>query len=194
MPANTSCYLQRMTIELNLVVTLPRHTHADTLKDEDRANWDRLVKHITEHEQRHVDIELEFARKLQSQIRAMPTASSCSELRTVLDAASKSIRAEAGRAHRQFHRDEATRQEAERRPIRALIDADRAKLAILESEIWGLDRILADIGRRRAGPVTDAALDREESDAAERKARLQEESRELQRSIESLVQKYNFTW
>jgi predicted secreted Zn-dependent protease len=86
LPGTASCYLQRLTILLNLVVTLPRHEHADGLQDEARANWDRLMKRIAEHEQRHVDIELEFAR--------------CSELRMALDAASTTIRAEAGRAHR----------------------------------------------------------------------------------------------
>jgi hypothetical protein len=40
------------------------------------------MKRIAEHEQRHVDIELEFAR--------------CSELRMALDAASTTIRAEPG--------------------------------------------------------------------------------------------------
>jgi predicted secreted Zn-dependent protease len=195
LPGTTSCYLQRMIIRLNLVVTLPRHEHADGLQAEDRANWDRLVAHIAEHEQRHVDIELEFAGKLQSQIRVLPTASSCPELTTALNQVSKSVQAEAGRAHRRFHLEDATRREAERRPIQALIDADRAKLALVESEIWGLDRILADIGRRRDGLVTvDQALDREESDAVERKAKLQEESRELQRSIDSLSEKYKFTW
>jgi len=195
LPGTASCYLQTLTIRLNLVVTLPRHDDADGLPAEARANWDKLVKHITDHEQRHVDIELEFARKLQSQIRALPTAASCPELHVALDAASKTIRAEAARAHRQFHIEDAARREGERRPIRALIEADSAKLAIVESEIWGLDRILADIGRRRAALTNaDEALDREESDAAARKAELQEESRELQERIESLLEKYRFTW
>ena len=93
LPGSTSCHLQRMTIVLNLVVTLPRHEYADGLQDEARANWDRLVMRIAEHEQRHVDIELESARKLERQIRAMPTVSSCSELRAALDAASTTHRA-----------------------------------------------------------------------------------------------------
>jgi predicted secreted Zn-dependent protease len=195
LPGNTSCYLQRLTILLNLVVTLPRHEYPDGLRDEARANWDRLVKRIAEHEQRHVDIELEFARKLQSQIRALPTASNCSELSLAINALSTGIRAESGRAHRQFHIEDAARREAERRPIRALIDADRAELALVESEIWGLDRILADIGRRRAGLASlDEALDREESAAAARKVRLQEDSRELQGRIDGLIEKYKFTW
>jgi len=195
LPGTASCYLQRLTILLNLVVTLPRHEYADGLQDEARANWDRLVKRIAEHEQRHVDIELEFARKLQTQIRALPTAASCSELRMALDAASTTIRAEAGRAHRQFHIEDVARREAERRPIRALIEADGAKLAIVDSEIWGLERILADIARRRAGLVTaDEALNREESDAAARKVKLQEESKELRGRMDSNIEKYKLTW
>jgi len=235
LPGSTSCHLQRMTIVLNLVVTLPRHEYADGLQDEARANWDRLVMRIAEHEQRHVDIELESARKLERQIRAMPTVSSCSELSAALDAASTTHRADAQKGHRQFHIEDAARRQAERRPIQALIDTNRGKLAIVEAEIWGLDRILADLGRQRAttqsqlqaveteikaaGPLrvscspsgagepaegvcrrraglaaAAAALAHEENDAAARKAKLQEESRELRARIDSLIEEYKFTW
>ena len=113
--------------------------------------------------------------------------------RCALDAASTTIRAEAGRAHRQFHIEDAARREAERRPTRTLIEADGAKLAIVESDM-GLDRILAGIAHRRAGLVpADEALNREESDAAARKVKLQGESKELPGRMDSLVEKYKVT-
>jgi predicted secreted Zn-dependent protease len=236
LPGSASCYLQRLSILLKLIVTLPRHESVDSLPDEARANWDRLVTHIAAHEQRHVDIELESARKLERQIRDLPTASSCGELRFAIDAASKTRRAEARKAHQQFHIDDAARRRAEQEPIQALIDMNRGKLAIVESEIWGLDRILAHLGRQRTAAQSDLqaveteigaadalrvrcasqdsgggstetvcgrragltaannALALEQDEAVSRKARFQGESKELRSRIESLVEKYKFTW
>jgi predicted secreted Zn-dependent protease len=193
-PQSTSCYLQRLTILLTLVVTLPRHEFVDGLQGEAKVNWDRLVMHIAEHEQRHVDIELESARKLESQIRAMPTAASCGMLQYEIDGASRALRAEARRAHGRFHIEDAVRRQAERAPIQALIDTKRGRLAIVESEIWGLDRILADLVRRRAATQSDAALTLEQDEAMSRKVKLQEEAKELRVTIDSLVDKYRFTW
>ena len=191
-PQSTSCYLQKLTILLTLVVTLPRHEFVDGLQGEARVNWDRLVMHIAEHEQRHVDIELETARKLEDQIRAMPTAASCAVLQYEIDGASRARRAEARRAHGRFHIEDAVRRQAERAPLQALIDTNRGRLAIVESEIWGLDRVLADLVRHRAVTQSDNALERDE--AMSRKAKLQEESTELRATIDSLVERYKFTW
>jgi predicted secreted Zn-dependent protease len=195
LPGSASCYLQRLSILLKLVVSLPRHEYVDSLRNEARANWNRLVTHIAEHEQRYVDIELESAGKLQAQIRALPTASSCSELRFAIDAASKTHRTEARKAHRQFHIEDAARRRAEQEPIQSLIDTNRGRLAIVESEIWGLDRTLADLGRQRAGlTAANDEIALEQDGAVSRKAKLQEESEELRATIDSLVEKYKFTW
>jgi predicted secreted Zn-dependent protease len=191
-PQSTSCYLQRLTIFLALVVTLPRHEFVDGLQGEAKVNWDRLVMHIAEHEQRHVDIELETARKMEDQIRAMPTAASCGVLQYEIDDASRALRVEARRAHGRFHIEDAVRRQAERAPIQALIDTNRGRLAIVESEIWGLDRVLSDLARQRAVTQSGNALERDE--AMSRKAKLQEESTELRATIDSLVERYKFTW
>jgi predicted secreted Zn-dependent protease len=98
-------------------VTLPRHEFVNGLEGEARANWDRLVTHIADHEQRHVDIELQHARELEAQIRAMPTASNCSALQYEIDGASRALHAQARRAHLQFHIEDAARRQAERKPI-----------------------------------------------------------------------------
>jgi predicted secreted Zn-dependent protease len=89
LPQSASCYLQRLTIDLKLLVTLPRHAYADTLGGEARANWDALVTHIAEHEQRHVDIELDAAKKMERDIRALPTEPDCSGLKSAIEAVSR---------------------------------------------------------------------------------------------------------
>ena len=42
--------------------------------------------------------------------------------------------------------------------------------------------------------TADEALNREESDAAARKVKLQEESKELRGRMDSNIEKYKFTW
>ena len=202
LPQSASCYLQKIIIGLKLVVTLPRHEHLDSLEEEARANWDMLVMHIAEHEQRHVDIELEAARRLEQHIRAMPTASNCAELKQALDATSKIHRSEADKVHRQFHVEDAARRQAEQKSIQAQIDANRGRLAVVESEIWGLDRTLADLGhqlataqnQRGAVETERKALAVERREAVSRKATFEEESAQLKSRINRLTEKYKFTW
>jgi predicted secreted Zn-dependent protease len=201
LPQSASCYLQRLTIDQKLVVTLPRHEYADTLGAEARANWDALVTHIAEHEQRHVDIELDAARKMEREIRAMPAEPNCPGLKSAIDAVLSMNRAAAARAHRQFHAEEAARRQAARRPIETLVDSKRARLAIVDAEIWGVDRMLADLARRQ--PATqgqakaveaDRAVALEKEDALARRAKLEEESKDLRATIDRLVEKLKFTW
>lgn len=176
LPQSASCYLQKLTIDLKLVVTLPRHAHADTLGGEARANWDALVTHIAEHEQRHVDIELDAARTMERDIRALPTEPNCPELKSAIEAVSRLNRAAAKRAHQQFHAEDAARRLAVRRPIEALVDSQRERLAIVDAEIWGIDRLPAD------------------QDALARRAKLEEESKDLRTTIDRLTEKLKFTW
>jgi predicted secreted Zn-dependent protease len=176
LPQSTSCYLQRLTIDLKLVVTLPRHAYADSLGGDARADWDALVTHIAEHEQRHVDIELDAAQRMERDIRALPTEPDCSGLKSAIEAVSKTNRAAAARAHRQFHAEDAARRLAARRPIEALVDSKRERLAIVDAEIWGIDRVPAD------------------QDTRARRAKLEEESKDLRATIDRLTEKLKFTW
>jgi predicted secreted Zn-dependent protease len=176
LPQSTSCYLQRLTIDLKLVVTLPRHVYAETLGGEAWTNWDALVTHIAEHEQRHVDIELDAAQKMEREIRVMPTEANCPGLKSAIDAVSRMNRAAAARAHRQFHAEDAARRLAARRPIEALVDSKRERLAIVDAEIWGIDRLPAD------------------QDALARRAKLEEESKDLRAAIDRLAEQLKITW
>ena len=201
LPQSTFCHLQRLTIDLKLVVTLPRHEYVDTLGGGARANWDALVTHIAEHEQRHVDIELDAARKMEREIRAMPAEPYCSGLKSAIDAVSRMNRAAAARAHRQFHVEDAARRQAARRPLQALIDSKRGRLAIVDGEIWGVDRMLADLARRRAATQSqaktvdaDRAFALEQEDAFARRAKLEEEAKDLRATIDRLAEKFKFTW
>jgi hypothetical protein len=154
-----------------------------------------LVTHIAAHEQRHVDIELDAARKLERQIRALPWTSDCTDLRYALDVASRTHRAEAQRAHRQFHVEDAARRTAAQRALEAVIDAKRQRLIAVESEIVGLDRLLSDPGARPATTPPTPTEGRFDIDAAvARRAHLTEKSRTLQSMIERLVERYKFTW
>ena len=201
LPQSTFCHLQRLTIDLKLVVTLPRHEYVDTLGGGARANWDALVTHIAEHEQRHVDIELDAARKMEREIRAMPAEPYCSGLKSAIDAVSRMNRAAAPRAHRQFHVEDAARRQAARRPIQALIDSKRGRLAIVDGEIWAsieCSPISRDGGRRhRARRKRLMPTGRSRSSKRTRfarRAKLEEEAKDLRATIDRLAEKFKFTW
>ncbi len=52
----TLCTLSNATITLNLVVSLPKHTASQSLDPGLRFRWQGFVKHVTDHELRHVAI------------------------------------------------------------------------------------------------------------------------------------------
>src|SRR4030095_10123053 len=109
-------------------------------------------------------------------------------------------RQKADKVHRQFHVEDAARRQAERTSIQAQIDANRGRLAVVESEIWGLDRTLSDLGHQLAtaqdqgGAVEMKALAVERRKAVSRKATLEQESAQLKSLINRLTEKYKFTW
>jgi len=89
------CSPELMTITLNLVVTLPRHDQLNELSQDLTTSWQRFAARVAAHEQRHVDIYLDGAKRLKTRMEAIRTkTSSCSELETIIRSISISEQAD----------------------------------------------------------------------------------------------------
>jgi predicted secreted Zn-dependent protease len=133
--SRSGCSIGSMTISLDLVVTLPRHEQPSALPAAIATNWDKFAKEVTTHEQRHVDIYLDGAKTMQERMAAIPVRSSCSDLEKDLTSTWSGEQKEIEDAQGQFHAEEEAKIAAARAPIKAQMDANRARLAILDRQI-----------------------------------------------------------
>ena len=135
-------------IEKRGLVTLPQHDHLNDLPQDIRTNWQRFAARVAAHEQRHVDIYLEGAKTMKARMEAiLRKLSSCSELEKEIHSLSVSQQEKTGRAQDQFHAEDEAKIQNDRKPLEDLIDLNRARLVVIESEIRGLDQTLNEIGR-----------------------------------------------
>src|SRR5215813_4385799 len=67
------CGQDSMTITLELVVSLPEHKRSTDLPQNIRASWQQFAAGVAAHEQRHIDIYLDGARRMKSRMEAMLT-------------------------------------------------------------------------------------------------------------------------
>ncbi|HYS15454.1 MAG TPA: DUF922 domain-containing protein [Candidatus Binatia bacterium] len=157
-PAGCSPY--SITIALNLVITLPRHDHPASLSEDIRTRWQRLVARVAAHEQRHVDIYLDGVKTMKTRMEALRRPRSCSELQKEIADIWTSQKAETDRAQDRFDDEDAARTEVDRKPLRARIDINRARLATVESELRDHEQIVDDLEQQletthtRIGTVT----------------------------------------
>jgi predicted secreted Zn-dependent protease len=142
------CSPYTVTIDLDVVVTLPQHDHLDRLPEDIKLRWRRLVASVTAHEQRHVDIFVEGARAMKRRIEAIPISRPCSdihqEIQTIWTGQTKEINA----AQDKFDDDDAERVDRDRKPLRTQIDTNQARLAAIEAEVRGLERTGEDVRRQ----------------------------------------------
>jgi predicted secreted Zn-dependent protease len=134
------CNPYLVTIDLNLVVTLPKHDHVDGLNAELRRRWERLVASISAHEERHVDIYVTGAQAVKRRIEAIAVSQPCGNIHDEIQKI-WARQADATRAEQdKFDVDDAARVDLDRKPLGAQIDRNRARLAALDTDIHDLDR------------------------------------------------------
>jgi chromosome segregation ATPase len=180
-----------MTLALNLLVTLPRHDQLNELSQDIMTNWQRFAARVAAHEQRHVDIYLDGARRLKTRMEAIVTeTSSCHELENMIRRISASQEAEIEKAQDDFHLEDEAKIQEGRKPLQAQIDIKQTRLTAINSEMRGLDQTLVDLKRQR--DTTHAAIDAVKAEMAKSGASLASCSQSrLTRGIQALCQQYN---
>ena len=152
------CGQDSMTITLNLVVSLPEHRRSSDLPQHVRARWQQFAAGVAAHEQRHVDIYLDGARRMKSRMEAILTKpASCSKLGDTMRALWVNQQADIEKAQNQFHIEEDAKSHDHRKPLQAQIAVQQKRLSALDSDIRGLDQALETLKRR--SDTTLAELD-----------------------------------
>jgi chromosome segregation ATPase len=140
-----------VTITLNLVVTLPRHERLDDLSNDVRERWLHFAAAVAAHEQRHVDIFMNRANAVKVRIEAaLKNWASCADVEATLRSIWASHEAETKDAQREFDAEDRARILNDRKPLQAEIDARKARLTALTTEVPQLDATLEDLSRRTA--------------------------------------------
>jgi predicted secreted Zn-dependent protease len=185
------CSSEPMTITLNLVVTLPRHDRLNDLSQDIMMNWQRFAARVAAHEQRHVAIYLDGAKRLKTRMEAILTKrSSCSELENKIRSISASQEAETEKAQDDFHLEDEAKIQDDRKPLQVQIDINQTRLTAINSEMQGLDQILDDLKRQR--DTTHAGIDAVKAEMTKSGASLASCSQSrLTRGIQARCQEYN---
>ena len=143
------CSAASMTITLELVVTLPRLDQPDGLSPDVEARWQRFAARVGAHEQRHVDIYLEGAKRMKTRMEAaLARPSSCAALQTTIRSIWASQQAETEDSQERFHLEDDARIQTDRSPLQAQIDTNTARLTAIESEAREADLALDDLARQ----------------------------------------------
>lgn len=142
-PTSDGCVISSMTISLDIVVTLPRHSSEGSLSSTLAANWEEFEASVARHEQTHVDIDYAGARTIRDKMIAVKAASSCDALTRQVDTLWNTEQRAVEAAQDQFHAQEDARIAARRSPLQSQIDVNRTRITQLSGQIEGLDASLA---------------------------------------------------
>ena len=185
------CSSEPMTLTLNILITLPRHERPTDLSQDIMTSWQRFAARVAAHEQRHVDIYLDGAKRLKTRMEALlTTTSSCYELKNMIRSISASQQAETEKAQDDFHLEDEAKIRDGRKPLQVQIDINQTRLTAIDSEMRGLDQTLDDLKRQR--DTTHAAIDAVQAEMAKSGASLASCSQSRQTSeIQALCQRYN---
>jgi predicted secreted Zn-dependent protease len=137
-----NCAIARMTIEVELEVTLPRLADGSRISGGVLTYWNQFAAGVAAHEQRHVDIYVSAANRLKLEMLALSSGGSCTALEARVNSLWESHQRAADVEQEQFHKDERARIEAARGPLRSQLDTNRSRLGRLTSEIARIDENL----------------------------------------------------
>jgi len=137
-----ACSIASMTITVDLQVQLPALDNPGRLPETLRNYWNAFAAGVAAHEQHHVDIYLRGAERIKQKMLAIAPASSCAALQAQVNQTWASEQAAIDQEQEAFHQAEAARIEAERAPLRAQIDANKARLGQLSAQITSLESSL----------------------------------------------------
>lgn len=142
-----SCSIASMTIKVDMTVTLPQHANPGSLSPDILGHWQTYSAGVAAHEQHHVDIYLEGANAIKEKMQSIGQMSACNDLDAQIKTLWTNEQARIDGLQQAFHAEENARLAAERQPIQAQIDANRAKLTDLQSQIDSLDAQTAKLAK-----------------------------------------------
>ena len=96
------CRIESVQVVLELKVTLPRWMDLDRADSRTRTGFAALATHVEEHEQRHVEISQEYARKIEDTLLAMPPEKTCRQLISKARAKFREVFEQHNQAQRDF--------------------------------------------------------------------------------------------
>ncbi len=142
------CRVTSLVLNLDIVVTLPRHRAPHSLSADDKRNWEIYATAVELHEYRHVEIALRGLEEVAARIERGLTAGriqgsgkkSCKKYINQLLAEQRET---TKRRHADFHREDSRVVRGLRRNAREAIDKLDAELAKLTAAIDALDTVIA---------------------------------------------------
>jgi predicted secreted Zn-dependent protease len=187
-PEVGECLIRSMTIQAEMVITLPRHVAADSLSPEIRGNWENYEASVATHEQTHVDIYEEGAEQIRQRMLAIGPQPSCDELEADIKQVWSEEQASINIQQDSFHQQEFDRLAQRRAPLEAQINANRELMSDLQRQIETLDGVVTAIRNEidsllwEINGVDQAILDVNQSNAS---------SQDKQAKLAVLVQQRN---
>lgn len=139
------CAISSMTIQADMVVTLPEHLAVGLLPLEIRDDWDAYAESVAVHEQTHVDIYDDGARTIRERMLAIGPVADCDQLEAEIEIVWSDAQALINDRQAVFHQQEFDRLAQQRQPLAAQIDANRAEINSLQVQIGGLDAEITEL-------------------------------------------------
>ena len=134
-----SCQVTGLDVELQLLVTLPRHVSEAALPASLTPRWRQFVESTRQHEQRHADIETDQAEALVRSVEAISSWSNCDRFDRDLEQRYEAYRRETDELQDAFHAEEEEELRVAEAPIQAAIERNDATLARIDATLAGLD-------------------------------------------------------
>lgn len=107
--AKTSCSMTTATILLTVVVSVPEAATREGIAGAELTKWDAEVDRIRTHEQRHVDIDIAGAKRLQSALESVKTAATCPDVERSIKATADRITEDVKAENRNFDAEDQAR-------------------------------------------------------------------------------------
>ena len=99
-----SCRVSRITVHVEIEITLPEWRWAETVSLEDREKWATIDRAIREHEYRHRDLTVDAAADLLDSLQGLE-ARGCTTLRRVVNSQVSVADGRLSEAHAQLDRE-----------------------------------------------------------------------------------------
>jgi predicted secreted Zn-dependent protease len=152
-----ACAIDSMTITVDITLALPRLHPSARLNAATVRNWQRFAADVEEHEYRHVEIYVEGFDEMRELLAGIAPRETCSAVEAEISGIWNRQLAIINDRQEQFHIDEDERVERERAPLQRQIEANFARMELLEERIAELDEQLTQI--RSESETLDGHLD-----------------------------------
>jgi predicted secreted Zn-dependent protease len=164
-----SCAIARLTVRLDVTITLPVLGPTSRPDAATLANWERFVDRVRVHEERHLQIYQQGFEAMRDLLAARPPSPTCEALEASIARIWQEQVAAIETRQDAFHAAEDARVAAAREPLRRQIESNKAAIAALEAEIAGLDAALNELKPRALEVEGRLVALRSEIDAIARK-------------------------